>query len=270
MGRTAIEEPRQFPWKAAAAAVVVLSLAGLAGWTFIARAPSTESKGLPAAAEPVAPAGTASATGKTGGLSIESQPAGASVLLDGTNVGVTPLKLESVAPGRHAVTITNGTATVKRTVRIEAGRALSMDVPIYSGWVSVFSPIPLDIASGGQTLGNTDTGKIMLPPGKHVLTLSNREFGFSENRTVEIYPGEERPLNIEPKGFVNVNAHPWAEVLIDGKKAGDTPIANLPVLLGTRVFVFRHPQYGERRVTETITAAGAALSIDLTKPSNLP
>jgi hypothetical protein len=106
----------------------------------------------------------------------------------------------------------------------------------------------------------------MLPPGRHVLTLSNREFGYSDTRAVEIHPGEERPLNVEPKGTVNVNAHPWAEVWVDGRKAGDTPIANLKVLLGTRVFLFKHPQFGERRITMTITSTPAVLSVDLTRP----
>lgn len=263
--RAAPEEPAKFPWKIAAAAVVVLAVAGVAGWTFYPDRPEAKRTEAIAIEETPPAAIPAPTTGKVGMLSIESQPAGAKVLLDGKEVGVTPLTLEAVQPGRRTITITNGTATIRRIVRIEAGRTASLDVPIYSGWVAVFSPIPLDIATGGTTIGNTDTGKIMLPPGKHVLTLSNREFGYTESRTVEIYPGEERPVNVEPKGRVNINAHPWAEVLIDGKKAGDTPIANLPVLLGTRVFTFRHPQYGERRITQTITTAGAALSVDLTK-----
>jgi hypothetical protein len=148
---------------------------------------------------------------------------------------------------------------------VEAGKTVSLDVPVYSGWVSVFSPIPLDIAEGGKTLGNTDTGKIILPPGRHLLTLSNTEFGYTDTRTVDIQSGEERPLNVEPKGVVNVNAHPWAEVWIDGKTAGDTPIANLTVLMGTRVFLFKHPQYGERKVTVTVKSAPEAVSVDFTK-----
>jgi len=60
---------------------------------------------------------------------------------------------------------------------------------------------------------------------------------------------------------------PWAEVWIDGRKAGDTPMANLQLPLGIREITFRHPQFGERRVPVTVKAnAPAAVSIDLTKP----
>ena len=60
------------------------------------------------------------------------------------------------------------------------------------------------------------------------------------------------------------------EVWIDGARAGETPLSNLQVALGTREFVLKHPQYGERRVTTTITATTSVLSVDLTKPSFLP
>jgi hypothetical protein len=41
---------------------------------------------------------------------------------------------------------------------------------------------------------------------------------------------------------------------MDGKTLGDTPIANVRVPLGMREFVFKHPQYGERRVSAAIRA----------------
>lgn len=265
--RAAVEEPGPFPWKiAAAVAFVVLSIAGVVGWMYLpAPVQVTKTEPVKVEEEPLPFTPPAPTTGHLGTLTVDSQPAGAKVLIDGKAVGVTPLTLDSLEPGRKTVTVTNGTATISRVVRIQAGRTVSVDVPIYSGWVTVFSPIPLDVATEGKAIGSTDTGKIMLPPGKHVLTLSNKEFGYTDTRTVEIFPGEERPLNVEPRATVNLNAHPWAEVFVDGKRAGDTPIANLPVLLGTRVFVFRHPHFGERRITQTITAAGAAISVDLTR-----
>ena len=43
-------------------------------------------------------------------------------------------------------------------------------------------------------------------------------------------------------------------------------IQGLNPLLGTRVFLFKHPQFGERRITMTITSTPAVLSVDLTRP----
>ena len=46
---------------------------------------------------------------------------------------------------------------------------------------------------------------------------------------------------------VNLNALPWAEVWIDGRRIGETPLANIKIPLGDHEAVFRHPQLSERR-----------------------
>jgi len=260
-------EPSRYPWKSVAAAVLAVSVMGIAGRTFLQG--RSEPRAVVASPVPV-PVEETVPVRTTGSIVIDSQPSGAKVTLDGAEVGLTPLKLDAVQAGRHTIAIVTATGSVRRSVRVEAGKLVTLDVPVYSGWLTVFSPIPLEVSSGGKSIGHTDTGKIMLPAGRHLLTLSNSDFGFTDSRTVEIHSGEERPLNVEPKGRVNINAHPWAEVWVDGNKAGDTPIANLQVLLGTRVFVFKHPQYGERRVTATVTTTDSALSVDFTKTPNQP
>ena len=210
------------------------------------------------------------AAATVGGLRIESQPAGAAVLLDGEDVGRTPLQLDAIKPGRHTVTLTTESASVKRTVRIEAGKVVNLDIAVYSGWVAIYSPIPLHIAEGSRSLGTSDSTRIMLSPGRHELTLTNRELGYSAKQSVDILPGEERVLNVEPKGTVSVNALPWAEVWVDGQRMGDTPLANLEVPLGTREFVFKHPEHGERKLMITVSSKTAPISVDLTKPGTTP
>ena len=62
-------------------------------------------------------------------------------------------------------------------------------------------------------------------------------------------------LNLElPRGVVNLNASPWAEVFLDGQRVGETPIGNLAVPIGPHEIVFRHPQFGERRHAVSVTA----------------
>jgi hypothetical protein len=65
---------------------------------------------------------------------------------------------------------------------------------------------------------------------------------------------------------VNLNAIPWAEVWLDGQKLGDTPLADIPVPLGLREFVFKNAQFGERKVGATIKAtANPPVVVDFTK-----
>ena len=100
----------------------------------------------------------------------------------------------------------------------------------------------------------------------HELTLTNRELGYTGVQQVEIEPGEVRSVTVDPRGVVNFNAVPWAEVWLEGRKLGDTPLANQRLPIGTREFVFRHPQYGERKVTVTVRGdQPASVSTDFTR-----
>jgi hypothetical protein len=157
--------------------------------------------------------------------------------------------------------------SVKRTIRVEAGRTEKLDVPIFSGWVGVFAPFVVSVSEGGALIGTTEEPRLMLGPGRHVLTLTNTDLGYQSVQTVDISPGEVKSITVDPRGTINLNASPWAEVWLDGKKLGDTPIANLELPLGVREVVFRHPQLGERRIPVTVRSQGnAPISVDMNKP----
>jgi PEGA domain-containing protein len=262
------DEPRAFPWKLAAAAIIIVAIAVVVGRAYMPSksAPPPEEKAASEAATPAPPpAATPPSPGK-GEIAIETQPAGAKVLLDGKPVGESPLKLTGIAPGRHVLTFITSSGEVTKTVRVSAGKTLSVDVPIFSGWVAIFAPIVLEISENGKSLGTTEVERIMLPPGQHELTLVNRDLGYKATQDVTIDPGEVKSITIEPKGTVSFNAVPWAEVWLDGQKLGDTPLANMRVPLGVREFVFKHPQYPERKIAATVRADEATtVSADFTR-----
>lgn len=264
------EPPRGFPWKLAMAAVLIVGIAVVVGRAYLPSSGSTSTEAEPAAAaatlpEP-APAAPAAKV-QTGDIVIETQPAGARVLLDGKPAGETPLRLAKVPVGRHVLTFVSAAGEVTRTVRVAAGKSVSVDVSIFSGWVAIFAPIVLDVSVNGRSLGTTEQERLMLPPGRHELTLTNRELGYKAVKEVEVEPGEVRSLTVEPRGEASFNAIPWAEVWMDGKKLGDTPLGSMRVPLGMREFVFKHPQYGERRVTAPIRAdQPSAIGVDFTRP----
>jgi len=120
--------------------------------------------------------------------------------------------------------------------------------------VRIDSPIVLQIVEGTRVLG-TSTGPIFLAAGSHDLTFVNSSLGVRITQTVRIAPGRIAPIAVAaPEGQLSANAQPWAQVLVDGRPIGDTPLANVAVPVGDHDVIFRHPQLGERRQRITVRA----------------
>ena len=208
----------------------------------------------------------------TGRLDITSDPPGASVTVDGVKRGVTPLVLASVAPGVRTVVISDGTSSVTRTVRVNAGASAAVLASLTpagasAGWLAISSPIELQIVEAGRVIGTTAMARLMLPVGKHDLELVNETLQFRTALPVQVTAGKvTEPAFTLPDGALFVNAVPWAEVLIDGRAVGTTPLASLPVPIGRHEITWRHPQFGERKQTIVVTAgAPVRVGIDLRK-----
>ena len=91
--------------------------------------------------------------------------------------------------------------------------------------------------------------------GTHTLEFVNEATGFRYTQNVTVRASKMTTLSIAvPKGRISINAVPWAEVLIDGAAAGQTPLANVSLPIGPHEIVFRHPQLGERKQTVIIKA----------------
>jgi hypothetical protein len=122
-----------------------------------------------------------------------------------------------------------------------------------SGGVRLLTPIELKVLEGEKVLGSTADGAIIATAGTHQLDLINSALGVRVRKAVTFRAGEIANFDVAlPQGRVSVNAQPWAEVLIDNKPVGETPLANVAVPLGDHEVVFRHPELGERRQTITV------------------
>ena len=263
--REAEQGSGNFPWRLAAAGVVgIIVLIGVGRYFMLSHKDPVETVETAPAPQPSAPEKIDG--NKAGTVSIATQPAGAHVFLDGKPVGDSPVTLQSVSPGKHTLTFVTSSGTVKKPIRVEPGKPLSLDVPIYSGWIAVFSPVTLDIAENGKPIGTTEQGRLMLSPGRHTLTFSSQAMDYKTTQVVDIEPGEERSISLVPTGDLSANAMPWAEVWMNGAKVGETPIAHLRVPLGTHEVVFKNPKFPDKQVTVTVTATGtAAAFVDFTK-----
>ncbi len=209
-------------------------------------------------------------TPETGSLRVESQPAGAKVLVDGADRGVAPLTIEQLLPGDHEVVLQTPQGSARHVVSVQAGGTASLVAPVasataatgpVSGWLTVKAPFSLEIREDGQLLGTTDSDRLMLASGRHDLQFVSETMNYRVTRSVQVTPGKVTGLTIDPpNGLVNLNAVPWAEVWVDGQRVGETPIGNLQVPIGPHEVIFRHPQFGEKR---------HAISVTLGQPTRL-
>jgi hypothetical protein len=126
-----------------------------------------------------------------------------------------------------------------------------------SGGVQLQAPIVLNVMHGDEVLGSTADGPIIMRAGTYQLDLINTTLGLRMRRDVTFREGQLTRMDITlPMGLVNVNARPWAEVSIDNRAYGETPLANLAVPIGNHEIVFSHPVLGERRQMITVRADG--------------
>jgi hypothetical protein len=124
------------------------------------------------------------------------------------------------------------------------------------GGVKVSAPVELKVFENGNLVGST-AGPIAVLQGTHTFEVVNEALAFRMRSTVNVRGGQLTPLVINlPNGRLSINAVPWADVFIDGKAAGQTPLANVPIQIGQHEIVFRHPQLGEERQTVTVKAEG--------------
>lgn len=180
------------------------------------------------------------------------------VTVDGTSRGPTPAVIAGLAPGDHQVVVTSQGTTYRRSVTVQAGArsslVISNNAAASGGWLSVPAPVSLTILDHGHVVGTTESERIMLPAGDYDLELRSAALGFRASRRVTINAGRVSTVAVDlPQVPLQINAIPWAEVWIDGKRVGETPLANVPETIGPHEILFRHPQLGERRITITVT-----------------
>ena len=190
----------------------------------------------------------------TAGLDAKSQLAGGAVAPGGPAPGKAP------APGTTAVSgvreMRNGPAdpgAARLAVVPPGATAASADAPAPStartgGWVTFKAPFEMQVREKGRLVGTTGGDRLPLSPGSHQLELVSEEFEFWSPVTIQLAAGAtvSQTVNV-PNGLLSVNALPWAEVKIDGREVGTTPLANLTIPVGSHEVVWTHPQLGERR-----------------------
>ena len=210
---------------------VLVKTPGYDDWTLQAVIPPDEDVAVMAAA--LAHSGT---------LAVRSKPAAAAVLLDGGEVGVTPLEGQVVPAGEHEVVLRlAGYADGEARVQVKKGArtVVKLKLDPIAGVLDVSSTPPgAQVLLDGQAAGGPTPVRLpSVPPGKH--RVAARLAGHrSWEQVIRVKAGRGYRLEAELEelrgGLRVTSAPPGAKVTVDGKAAGVTPLALEGVTAGRR------------------------------------
>ncbi len=166
--------------------------------SFVFSFPSSDSAAAPGSSSP-GPASETTAQVEPaqkkdhGILDIITKPSGVTVLLDGENQGLTPLKID-VAAGYHPLWLmSDGYKTVYMGLDIEAGREYRQEVTLEEGWTVLAFDLQqaVSVYLDGDHLVDlpTLTTKIVRS-GKHVLTIVNEAQKSRKEISLDLVPGD--------------------------------------------------------------------------------
>jgi hypothetical protein len=195
----------------------------------------------------------------TSAVPVKTEPAGASVMLDGERVaGVTPLEIALDPAREHRIVISlDGFAS--QEVRVAAGKASRIDLKLERlpppGTVSVSSPYPVDVLWRGKPLAKGEVSpRVQVPGGRQVLTLVSASLFLRADVPVNVPPGGETALEAPAVGRISIRANPDnCEVFIDGTFVDYPPILDRPVAAGAHTVGFRWPDGAKREETVQVS-----------------
>jgi hypothetical protein len=169
---------------------------------------------------------------------LDSLPTGATVVLDGKELGVTPLKVQWNQGKSNSLSITKGSlfytwefplgevpghrifelkeATVPGT---QQEPALDRNVP---GFLKLSGGFGVRVKADGKDLGELGVGlKVPLAPGIHKLELTNSRHFYKDSRPVTIGAGQTTSLIVPGLTTLTVDTHPGSgKVFVDDADSG--------------------------------------------------
>jgi hypothetical protein len=104
------------------------------------------------------------------------------------------------------------------------------------------------VAVDGVEKGETPLTEMRLAAGSHEIVISNPNFVGVIRDKVQIHAGEtiQKKYSFNESGSLRLLVKPWADVYVDGRHAGQTPLGALRVPPGNHTILLRHPELGEK------------------------
>ena len=195
-----------------------------------------------------------------GKASITAEPAGATVMLDGTNMGMAPISAELPAGQAVFTLVLKPFPDQRVTLAIPDGDLVSTNIVFPSGRIKFVSdPTGARVVLDDRDVGATPFLTDPLPVGKRLeakMTLTDSKMHF-DDITVRGSVKENETLEVVghfPRGNVHIESNPeGASVVLQGKKWGTTPLdmADMPAGIHILMLSLTGHQPAESKVLVT-------------------
>jgi hypothetical protein len=209
---------------------------------------------------------------RTGGIFLKCDYPGAAVFLDGEERDSRAGIIQSVPAGNHQlVVVVPGMDVYVETVRVRPGVVTKVSVKLrpLSGKVSVSTdPAGAKVLIDGREAGSSPMEIDKVARGKHTVTVLKPGFATRE-KEIELEYGDELSLFLRLKVKVvvfSVFSFPsGAEVFIDGKKVGTTPLKLKNITPGQHKLLVTKEEGCSHEELVTVLA-GKDIALDITLP----
>ncbi|MGD9488591.1 MAG: PEGA domain-containing protein [Calditrichaceae bacterium] len=203
---------------------------------------------------------------KAGSLTISSEPSDAMVSLDGKELKgkLTPFTLESVAPGKHDISIkkegysgSSGSITVSEDQESEFFGELKRLMGDLEVHVKPWGTIYID---GKLMKKDTDLKyMVQLPAIKHMVRVVHPSLGVCEkeihvehDETVKFSVDFNKIVNVSVSAFDSDGKPVWGEIIVDGQNTGEMTPKEIKLRVGMHTIAVKKDGYvligGEKQI----------------------
>ncbi|MCH7690339.1 MAG: PEGA domain-containing protein [candidate division Zixibacteria bacterium] len=175
---------------------------------------------------------------KFGGLEIKSQPRGASVYVDDSLVGKTPLRLDSLLAKPSNIRLTSkGYNDYDQVIDIFEDSIVNLGTVRFRGLLSVNSkPSGAKTFLNGRNIGTTPIKSFSVDAVNFAIRIEQKGSGIFEDQSITIVPMKELDLGVvelSPAGSIEITSKPsGADVYIDDVLLGKTSL-RIPTISAT-------------------------------------
>jgi hypothetical protein len=213
-----------------------------------------------------------------GSATVDSQPPGAEVVIDGELQGTTPLSL-ALAAGEHLLEVRDGTTSRSIPLMVEAGTLTAQYVELApsvvapaTGRLEVTSDPPgAQVVMNGTPLGTTPLILETLDVGAHEVTVSNRTGTVS--RAVTIEAGATAAVMVSltgtasAAGWVVIEAPIELHILEDGRLLGTTSADQMMLPAGAHNLELVSEAFEFRTTMRTLITPGGTATETIAVPN---